>query len=79
MKQFGSLANVIAKRKDDVALVVYKGIATVSIGTGPDRKFIITPWYDDERVMKIIMALNHGSLQEEILNDKKSNDLRKVA
>ena len=63
MKQLGNLAIVCAKRKD-VLFQLLNGVATVYIGAGPERAMLSTPWYDDDKVHKIVLALNHGEYRE---------------
>lgn len=64
MKQLGNLAIVCARRKDTL-LQVLDGIATVYVGQGPERAALSADWYDDAKIMGIILELNHGQFREE--------------
>jgi len=59
MLEIGNLI-VNCARRNDVGLNVYKGIATVFVGSGPDRTQLEARWDDNEAVSKIVRELNFG-------------------
>ena len=63
MKQLGNLAIVCAKRKD-VMMCLYHGSVHVSAGGAHDAKVATAPWDNDEKILKIVHALNYGEMAE---------------
>lgn len=63
MKQLGNLAIVCARRKN-VLLQVLDGMATVYVGTGPDKAVLATDWDNDKEILDIIRELNFGKHKE---------------
>jgi hypothetical protein len=59
LKSLGNLAIIIAKR-NDLALCVKNGEATVYVGSDPDRAVLNACWDDDEKIGQIIHELNFG-------------------
>ena len=66
MKQLGNLAIICAKRQD-VAFLLSKGTARVSIeGAG---RVINAPWDDDDQIEMIIQELNFGKYSNKRMED----------
>ena len=59
MLQIGNLAVVCAKR-DDVSLMIYRGVVTIHVGHGPYRGSINIDWRDNEKMEQAIHELNYG-------------------
>ena len=64
LKRIGDLAELIAKRSD-IALVVYKGSATVYLGDGPERKNITVDCQDNRNIYRLIMSLTYGKFRSQ--------------
>ena len=63
MLQLGSLAVLCAKR-DDVSLLIYRGVVTIHVGHGPYRGSINIAWHDNEKMEQTIRELNFGKYAE---------------
>jgi len=63
MLQLGNLAIVCAKR-NDVSMLIYRGIVTIHVGHGPYRGSINIDWHDNEKMEQTIRELNNGKYAE---------------
>jgi hypothetical protein len=68
IKQLGNLAIVCAQRRD-IIMQILNGQVTVHVGQGPDRISFAVDWKDDEKILMLIIELNHGSLKGENISE----------
>lgn len=64
MKQLGNLTMVCARRADTL-LEVRGGTVRLAVGEGAAKTVYHFAWDDDETILGVIYALNHGGHRKE--------------
>lgn len=64
MKQLGNLAIVCAQRPE-VLMQIHGGVASVFVGSGPERTVLHTVWDNDAAISGIVHELNFGRYAKE--------------
>ncbi len=64
MKELGNLA-VVCSARMDILLQIYDGYASVYLGEGPARTYLVAKCNDDKAIKNIIHELNFGKYAKE--------------
>lgn len=69
MQELCQLVNLVAAQEDDVSLVIYKGIAELCMGRGPDRKMFHATIGNRKGVSRLVQHLKQEEEKERYAND----------